>query len=65
MDKFIAKRRKVEDGVRLNSNIEKEDDPVERTSVVSKVEQKHKLPTPILQYLQYFLSKYLASLLKL
>lgn len=47
MDKFIAKRRKVEDGVWLNSNIEKEDDPVERTSVVSKVEQKHKLPTPI------------------
>lgn len=48
MDKFIVKKIKFEDGVPLNSSIEKEDDPVASTKVVSKVVQENKQPTPIL-----------------
>lgn len=58
MDKFIVKKRKLEDGVPLNSSIEKEDDPVASTSVVSKLVQENKQPTPILvrKYLDNYLS---------
>jgi hypothetical protein len=58
MDKFIVKRKKVEDGVLLNSSIEKEDDHVASTSFINKVAQKNKQPTPILvrKYLDSYLS---------
>jgi len=42
----------------LNTSIEKDDDPVASTSVVSKVVQENKQPTPILvlKYLDNYLS---------
>lgn len=58
MDKFIVKKRKLEDGVPLNGSIEKEYDPVANTSVTSIVKQENKQPTPILvrKYLDSYLS---------
>jgi len=51
MDKFIIIKRKPEDGVPLNRITEKEYDPIDpvaSTSVLSKVVQENKQPTPIL-----------------
>ncbi|KAF0749126.1 SCAN domain-containing protein 3-like [Aphis craccivora] len=55
---FLFKKRKLENGVPLNTSIEKDDDPVASTSVVSKVVQENKQPTPILvlKYLDNYLS---------